>query len=272
MSGWKGIVKRQFSEKAGSYDRYAQVQKEMAHQLVRQITAASAVPHDILEIGCGTGYFTGLLLERHPQAAYKAIDIAPGMVEEASSRFAASGRSLAWIVADVEEWAAGQPDHSFDLIVSNACFQWLIQPEETVAHLHRLLRPGGRLCFSTFGPRTFTELHDSFAKAYAKLGQSPARHGLSFRSPSEWERMMRDAGFHSIRMEVRENMYCFPNVRQFLHSVKEIGASATQAASGSGLGQRRLIMEMMQQYESRYRISQGIPVTYEIILAAGHRA
>ncbi len=272
MSVSKASVKRQFSEKACTYDRYAQVQKEMAHLLIEQAAAMPAVPDEILEIGIGTGYVSGMMLERYPAARYKGLDIAPGMVEEVRKRFAVHQRRCEWILADVEEWAPGAGEHSFDMIVSNACFQWLHRPAETFDHLHRLLRPGGQFVFTTFGPRTFAELHASFSAAYATLEKPPARHGLSFRPLSEWGQMMKTAGFHSVTVFKMERVFIFPSVRDFLHSVKAIGASTTQADSGNGLGQRRLMTEMMQQYENGFRTPQGIPATYEIIVAAGCRS
>jgi len=271
MSGWKSTVQRQFNEKAGSYDQYADVQKVMASRLMRRLDEAVPAPRDILEIGCGTGACTERVLTRFPQASVSALDIAPGMVEAAKRRLAARGEQCRWIVADVEEWAAAQSAQTCDLIVSNACFQWLAQPEVTLAHLYRLLRPGGCLLFSTFGPQTFWELHDSFHEAYARLGRPPARHGLTFRSEAQWKDMLLRAGFRDNHTESGLKTYVFPSVRQFLHTVKEIGASATQATGTRGLGQRRLMMEMLQQYETRHRIRSGIPATYEIILAVGLR-
>jgi malonyl-CoA O-methyltransferase len=271
MSMRKAAVRHRFSEKANLYDKYALVQQEMARRLAESVGSMANPPVNILEIGCGTGYLTKLMREQFPDADYQALDIAPGMLERARARLEAEKKSCQFVLADVEEWVTEQPEQSCDLILSNACFQWLLHPAVTLAHLRRLLRPYGQLLFTTFGPRTFYELHDSFAAAYEQLGKEPERHGLSFCSPEGWEQMMIQAGFAKIGLHRFERVMYYPDVLRFLHAVKQIGASTSEAKPAPGLGERRLMMEMMRHYDIRYRTNSGIPVTYDIVLVTGVR-
>ena len=79
----KQQIARQFSRAAGTYDLAAQLQNEMASQLI------DAIPADLkgtlVELGCGTGWALEqiAMLDRFELTA---VDIAPGMIEVAQQR------------------------------------------------------------------------------------------------------------------------------------------------------------------------------------------
>ncbi|AJY74717.1 malonyl-ACP O-methyltransferase [Paenibacillus beijingensis] len=173
--------------------------------------------------------------------------------------------AIHFLAADVETWAAAAPAASFDLIVSNACFQWLRRPEETLGHLRRLLRPGGLLAFTTFGPDTFRELHAAFAAVYCACGLEPQRHGLSFRTVGEWKQMLKQAGFTNVQCDRSLQTECYPTVGDFLHSVKGVGASASEAQAPRGLGARRLFAGMYKEYERHFSIPGGVAATNDLL-------
>lgn len=259
-------VGNRFSEKAGTYDQFALVQKKMAEQLQQLIF--TAVPPEkvtqLLEIGCGTGGLTRLLRRHFSEAEYQAIDMAPGMLDQARNRLRAEGLDCDFLQADIEDWVWDQEKSKLDLIVSGACFQWLSQPAETMKGIGKLLHPGAPLLFSTFGPDTFEELHASFKYAHFCLGQTDVRHGLSFYSGDQWESMLLEAGFEEIRVTSQKVVLTYPSVIDFLHAVKAVGANTSQEKA-SGLGHRKLLMEMMRYYERTYASDHGIPVTYDLL-------
>lgn len=298
MVNLQSRIRRQFDRSAsGAYDRHAAVQKKMAHELVYHIarTDGAAPTRSMLEIGCGTGYLTKLMLDRYPLLdELTALDIAPAMLEAARHRILhseaagieekASGflehepmkpRSHPhtddpvrprFILADIEDWAATAPSMAYELIVSNACFQWLTQPKATLLELRRMLGPGGRLAFATFGPGTFYELHGAFDEAYYSLGQPPQRHGLSFLSSQDWYDRMAEAGFSNIRQSSHRFTEQFPSVRDFLNSVKSIGAGVSEASARSGMSSRSLFQHMFQAYEEKFGSGGCIPATYEVLI------
>lgn len=271
---WKTTVGQRFDKKASSYDQYALVQKEMAwhlHNLALEAKGDTTSIERLLEIGCGTGGLTRLMRKSFPCADYRALDLAQGMIDLARTRITADGMACEFIHADVEEWVWQQEESSADLIISGACFQWLSRPAETLQGLFRLLRPASSLLFSTFGPRTFTELHDSFAHAHVALGQEEIRHGLTFHSADQWKSMLSNAGFTSVTVETEQVVPTYPDVLSFLQAVKAVGANSSQAQA-RGLGSRKLLAEMMRYYENTYGCGQGIPVTYDLMYICGRRS
>lgn len=111
----------------------------MAHELIKRIDHP---PKTILEIGCGTGYLTKLLHDAYPQAKLTAVDIAPGMIEKAKQRL--NDAPITWLCADIEE---AELHETYDLIISNATFQWLMTPKQTIAKLAKQRNERGQLLF-----------------------------------------------------------------------------------------------------------------------------
>jgi malonyl-CoA O-methyltransferase len=60
-----------------------------------------------------------------------------------------------------------------DLVFSNATLQWCNDLDRTFAELLRVLRPGGLLMFTTFGPDTLRELRAAWAVADGFTHVSP---------------------------------------------------------------------------------------------------
>ncbi|MGV3135919.1 malonyl-ACP O-methyltransferase BioC [Brevibacillus agri] len=268
----RNTVKHRFSNKAAFYEQYAIVQKEMANRLSAMVQ--TAIPRDavasILEVGCGTGGLTRLIRSQYPHADYEAIDLAAGMIAQAQASLARLGLTGSFYQADAEEWVWTQPAACKDLIVSGACFQWFFRPEQTIRGLCRLLAPNAPLYFSTFGPDTFCELHDSFAHAHASLGEKGVRHGLSFLSAEQWLSMLEAAGMSSLRATTQKVVLAYPGVSDFLHAVKAVGANASEDKS-AGLGRRRLLLAMMDYYERTYGGEHGVRVTYDLLYISGVR-
>lgn len=281
MSRRVSDIERQFNRSsAGSYDIHANVQRIMAEQLARSLSAWKGEgvidSPNILEIGCGTGTLTGMLVNDWSKASITALDIAPGMIKVAEQRilsgttseFGVSNkpRRLRFIHADIEMWSADAQTASFDLIVSNACFQWLNDSSQTLRYLRRMLRPGGLLVFITFGPETFNELHQSFTEVYRASAMIPQRHGLLFQSDAQWKNLLKEAGFSSIHNERLIHKETYASVRDFLLSVKAMGASTSEAAATPGLSSRRLFAGMYKEYENKFSIHGGIAATYDLLL------
>ncbi|WP_027408463.1 malonyl-ACP O-methyltransferase BioC [Anoxybacteroides tepidamans] len=253
----KQLVRKRFSERAATYDRFANVQKKMADALVIRIAVR---PTRILEVGCGTGYLTEQLIRTFPDAHLTAVDIAPGMIAAAQQRL---DNRITWRCADIEEMAI---DERYDLIISNATFQWLNAPERTINRLARALNPGGQLLFSTFGADTFQELHASFLAALKQHGIAERFSiGPSFPGLSDWLKRCEHA-FPKAAVAAEETWETeyFPTVRDFFLSLRQIGA--TNSTDGRHCQRPSVFKTMMDEYERRFSKNGQIPATYHCLL------
>lgn len=281
MSSRIDHIRRRFNRSADSYDAHANVQRMMSDQLTNSFINWKKKdildrPH-ILEIGCGTGNLTEILVNKWPYGCVTALDIAPAMLKLAEQRVLSDEVKsietrkdalghLHFLHADVEMWVTDVPSASYDLIVSNACFQWLNNPRQTLGHLRRILRTEGMLIFTTFGPDTFREMHYAFNEAYRANGMEPQRHGLSLRSPAQWTNLLKESGFTSVQNERSIQTEKYATARDFLLSVKAMGASTSEAVPMNGLSQRRLFASMYKEYESKFSSQGGVNASYDLLL------
>ena len=100
---------------------------------------------DVIELGCGTAYFSGWLARRGARPV--GVDLTPAQLDTARRCQRKFGLEFPLIEAD----AAAVPlaDDSFDLAVSEYGASVWCDPELWVREAARLLRPGGRLVFLT---------------------------------------------------------------------------------------------------------------------------
>lgn len=97
-------------------------------------------PATIADLGCGTGHLTASLLERWPEAHVLGVDSSTEMLEKAVKH--ALPTRLEFIEADLRTW---QPTNSFDVIVTNAALQWVLDHETLIPRLANLVTDGGWL-------------------------------------------------------------------------------------------------------------------------------
>lgn len=96
----------------------------------------------ILEIGCGNGATTKLVMEHLDPAQLVGIDPSPVFIGMARETFADEPRA-SFVVGNAA--ATGQTDGSFDLVIAHTVFSHLIDPRSALAEARRILRPGGKL-------------------------------------------------------------------------------------------------------------------------------
>lgn len=150
----KQAIANSFSAAAATYDQAAYIEQEIGTRLIERLTYIKIQPLKILDLGCGTGYFTQRLQQLFPQASIIGVDLALGMAKYASKKRAAEG--INYCCADAEQLPFS--DQYFDLIFSNCCFMAANDLLRLSTELKRILSSNGLLLFTTLGPDTLIEL------------------------------------------------------------------------------------------------------------------
>lgn len=153
----KTIIKSNFDRYADMYDEHSDIQRFCANKLLEDLDELN--PVNILDVGCGTGWYTGRLSECFVSSNIDALDIAPNMIAYAKDLYGYD--NIEFHVADVETYDF---DKTYDLITSNASLQWLVDLPLALAKFNDLLNDAGVFLVSVFGPQTFKELHSSLVK------------------------------------------------------------------------------------------------------------
>jgi len=97
----------------------------------------------ILDVGCGTGEITARLAEMHPEATLTGVDLIEHHLEVARARSQAFGARVTFRPADA--FALPFDNGAFDLVLCRHMLQAVPRPQEAMAEMVRVLRPGGRL-------------------------------------------------------------------------------------------------------------------------------
>ena len=99
----------------------------------------------VLEIGCGTGLFSKLLLEGRPDLNLVSCDISKEALQLADGNCCRFSRFKS-IHRDAKNLDFSE--HSFDVIIGNSILHHLCPIELILEHYYKLLKPSGLLWFS----------------------------------------------------------------------------------------------------------------------------
>src|SRR6266851_320416 len=96
----------------------------------------------VLEVGCGNGAATKLIMQHISPAQLVGIDPSPVFIDMAGATFAGEPR-VSFAIGDAV--ATGQADAFFDLVIAHTVYSHLANPEGALAEARRVLGPGGQL-------------------------------------------------------------------------------------------------------------------------------
>lgn len=256
----KRQVRQSFARAAATYERAAVLQQEMAARLLSNLEFMRLTPASALDLGTGTGFCLRGLAQRYPRARLYGLDLAFPLLQQARRRLSWRAR-LPWkqaprfVGGDAERlpFAAG----SMDLIVSNATLQWCT-PAHVFAECLRVLRPGGLLLFSSFGPDTLQELRAAWAAV------DTTAHVHTFVDMHDLGDALVAAGFADPVMESERLTLTYADVPAALRDLKAIGAHNALATRARGLTGKRRFQEFLQAYAAFARDGK-VPATYEAV-------
>lgn len=102
----------------------------------------------VLDVACGTGVVA--ITAARQGATVSGLDLAPALLVEARRNATLIEAPIAFQEGDVE--ALPYPDAHFDVVVSQFGHMFAPRPERAIAEMLRVLKPGGRIAFSTWPP------------------------------------------------------------------------------------------------------------------------
>lgn len=248
-------VRAAFDAAASDYDAVAVIQAEVRARLLERLELFRIAPRRILDAGCGTGHSARALLRHYPRADLVALDLAPGMLRAARAQ-RPWWRRLDPVCGD----AAALPlaDGTVDLVFSNLMLQWCDAPDQVFAEFRRVLRPGGLVLFTTFGPDTLKELRAAWGAAdgHTHVSRFIDMHDLG-------DALVR-TGFGEPVMDMEQLTLTYPDVRSLMRDLKTMGARNATAGRNPGLTGRRRLAAVEAHYE-RLRRDGRLPASWEVV-------
>ena len=268
-------VRRAFERAAATYDEAAVLQREVGQRMAERLDFVKMQPATILDAGCGTGVALGELHARYPAARLIALDLALNMTLTARHRALAAARSarslLAHILGSLTPSRELEPSYicgdvaslpikssCIDLVWSNLMLQWLGDPQQAFAEFRRVLRVGGLLSFTTFGPDTLKELRAAF------LAADRATHVGRFIDMHDLGDMLVHAGFADPVMDMETLVLTYDNAMGLMHDLKAIGAHNVTAGRPRGMMGRQRWQRMLAALEATRREGR-LPASFEVV-------
>lgn len=198
------------------------------------------------DIGCGNGAFTELLFSRARAAHVGGVDPSPGQLTFARNRL--HGRD-----ADLREGTATKlpfADEAFDATVMALVIFFVPNPEEGVAEMVRVTRPGGTVAAYAWdipGGGFPTEL---VTEELHRFGIEPLRPPRADVSPIPvLERLWTGAGLSSVMsrtIEVEREFASFDDWWSSIHGASSLAAALDRLASSEIIRLRDAVRERLR--------------------------
>jgi trans-aconitate methyltransferase len=140
----------------------------------------------ILDVGCGAGHLTAKIATNGAQVT--GVDQSAEMIHQARAAYPA----LHFEVMDARKLTFPV---KFDAVFSNATLHWVKEPEQAVASIAHVLRPGGRFVAEFGGKRNTATVVAAIERAWPKAGlPQPMPNPWYYPSLSEYAGLLEKHG------------------------------------------------------------------------------
>jgi trans-aconitate 2-methyltransferase len=156
---------------ASTYDRVSDPMTKWGSDVLARLELAGT--ETVLDVGCGTGRVTEMLLERLPRGRVVALDASSSMLELARRRLERYGARLSTVEADVLTLDAGRLGGwaPVDAVLSTATFHWVLDHDALFRTLASVMAPGAQLVAQCGAAGNITRLLDAVRSAgYERVG------------------------------------------------------------------------------------------------------
>ena len=169
---------------------------------------------DVVELGCGTAYFSAWLAKRGARPV--GVDVTPAQLKTARAMQTRFGLEFPLVEANAEE--TGLPDQSFDLALSEYGASIWCDPYRWIPEAVRLLRPGGHLIFLRNSTLVILCSEDEVPAVERLVNPQFGMHrfewpegGVEFHlAHGEWIRLLRE---HGLEIEALHELQAPPEAR-----------------------------------------------------------
>lgn len=144
-------------------EQYLKFKAQRTQPAIDLAARLDGAPSEIIDLGCGPGNSTRVLKNRFPTAHITGADSSENMLQKARSE----NPDLDFIQLDLND-DLNEYNGKFDVVFSNACFQWLPNHRELLPKVFKLLKGGGTLAVQI--PMNYDEpIH----KIIQRISESP---------------------------------------------------------------------------------------------------
>ncbi|RLA07320.1 MAG: malonyl-[acyl-carrier protein] O-methyltransferase BioC [Gammaproteobacteria bacterium] len=245
-------IQSSFNGSCKTYQQSATLQAAYADELCQRLKCIKKTPKTILDLGAGDGSLSKILQQQYPKSVIYNLDLA-----QKSLFFHKCKNS---ICADAHYLPFKK--NSFDLIVSGFMLQWCDNLPQVFQEIYNSLKKDGLFMFSTFGTRTLEELR------YAWDMVDKDVHINIFFDIEHYGNLLQSAGFANVAVDRDLITEYEKNVISLMRRLKSMGAHNINQGRKKSLTGKNKIKKLQKFYETM-QAKQGLPVSFDIIMAIG---
>lgn len=228
-----------FRSAAHTYDTYATVQNTLFEHLKTRLSPTLPSLKTLVDLGCATGKHTAELADAFPHLSITGIDIENEMISYATTHH--HRKNITFIPTSIDHYLPSSTD---DVIISNATFQWLPNPTQTLTQI-RQLRPK-QILFSVFAEDTFSELKTCLSDIF----NTPITLAVDrFLTGSDWISLLRSL-FPHVHVEQYHLCETYPDSASLLRHIAKTGA--TQSFPYRTVWTPSLLKKLDQSFYTHY--------------------
>lgn len=245
-----------FNAHAMDYDQAAIVQKEIGDRLFERLDYLKMKPRFVLDLGCGTGYFSKKLKQRYPKALVVGLDLAWMMLKQVRKR---QSILSSWPLVHANMTSLPFSSGVFDLVFANQVIHWANPLSSVMSEINRILNVDGCFMFSTLGPDTFQELRTAWSQVHQYA------HTNDFMDMHDLGDILLAEHFIDPVVDMEKLLAYYPSLSRLLHTLKDQGVRNINRARNQGLTGKdafRRFETLMNQFCNE---KGQFPLSYEIV-------
>ncbi|PKF63853.1 malonyl-[acyl-carrier protein] O-methyltransferase BioC [Psychromonas sp. psych-6C06] len=258
----KKAVQSSFSKAAPHYDQFAQLQRDIGEQLLHNVVndnTATATPmplaSKIVDLGCGTGYFSEKLNQAFVDAELTCFDLSEAMLKQTQQR---SLKNVTFEQGDIDQLPFA--NESVDIIYSNLVVQWSENLKHCLQQIKKALSQDGKAYISTLLSGTLFELTEAWKQV------DDAVHTNRFLALEEVNLILSELNFSKVQIKTETRTLQYDSVIEVMRALKGIGANHVHRDDNQNIkptGKDRLIK--LDMGYAPFKNAQGkLNLTYQV--------
>lgn len=252
----KSEIRNSFDKAAKHYEQEAKIQYEIGLRLFERLDYMRLDPAYILDIGCGTGAFSKMLVKKYPKAKIVSLDLSWDMLQKAQKK-----QSLwkKWPLLNADMLQLPFLDGVFDLVFANQALHWSLSWSAVLSEINRVMKAEACLLFSTLGPDTFKEIRQSWSTVdkHAHTNQFTDMHDIGDFLLAEY--------FLDPVMDMEMLTMHYSSLTKLLKSIKSQGVRNINQARNVTLTGKKAWSTFQQNYQALCTQEGKYPLSYEVL-------